>query len=59
MSDKNKTDKTEAAGITDEAIERLRARIGVPEPHPVAPHYRRPDSDAFRQVANAYGDDNP
>jgi acyl dehydratase len=50
---------TETAGITDEAIERLRARIGVAEPHPQPPHYRRPDVDAFRHVANAYGDDNP
>ncbi len=49
----------ERAGITDEAIERLRARIGVAEPHPVPPHYRCPDLDAFRHVANAYGDDNP
>ncbi|WP_334144679.1 hypothetical protein [Rhabdothermincola sp.] len=45
--------------ITDEAIKRLRARIGVPEPHPVPPHYRRPGEDAFRHVAEAYGDDNP
>jgi acyl dehydratase len=45
--------------ITDEAIERLRQRIGVPEPHPVAPHYQVPDLDAFRHVAQAYGDDNP
>jgi acyl dehydratase len=50
---------TETAGITDEAIERLRARIGVAEPHPQPPHYRRPDVDAFRHVTNAYGDDNP
>jgi hypothetical protein len=50
---------TETAGITDEAIERLRARIGVAEPHPQPPHYGRPDVDAFRHVANAYGDDNP
>ncbi len=49
----------ETPGITDEAIARLRARIGVPEPHPQPPHYRRPDVDAFRHVANAYGDDNP
>ena len=49
----------EAPGITDEAIARLRARIGVPEPHPLPPHYRRPDVDAFRHVAEAYGDDNP
>jgi acyl dehydratase len=48
-----------SAGITDEAIARLRARIGVAEPHPQPPHYRRPDVDAFRHVATAYGDDNP
>jgi acyl dehydratase len=45
--------------ITDEAVARLRARIGIPEPHPLPPHYRLPDADAFRHVANAYGDDNP
>ena len=50
---------TEEATITDEAIDRLRQRIGIPEPHPVAPHYVRPDVDAFRHVAQAYGDDNP
>ena len=45
--------------ITDEGIARLRQRIGVPEPHPVPPHYTVPDLDAFRHVAVAYGDDNP
>jgi acyl dehydratase len=45
--------------ITDEGIARLRARIGVPEPNPQAPHYRKPNEDAFRHVAEAYGDDNP
>ena len=45
--------------ITDEGIARLRRRIGVPEPHPVPPHYTVPDLDAFRHVAVAYGDDNP
>jgi acyl dehydratase len=45
--------------ITDGAIERLRQRIGIPQPHPVAPHYSRPGIDAFRHVAEAYGDDNP
>jgi len=49
----------EAGQITDEGIGRLRARIGVPEPHPLPPHYRRPNTDAFRNVAMAYGDDNP
>ena len=45
--------------ITDEGIARLRARIGVPEPHPQPPHYLRPGTDAFRHVSVAYGDDNP
>jgi acyl dehydratase len=45
--------------ITDEGIDRLRARIGIPEPHPVPPHYARPGLDAFRNVSVAYGDDNP
>ncbi|MSO37467.1 MAG: hypothetical protein EXQ69_04360 [Acidimicrobiia bacterium] len=45
--------------ISDEAIARLRARIGIPEPHPMSPHYRRAGLDAFRNVAMAYGDDNP
>lgn len=45
--------------ITDEGVARLRARLGVPEPHPQPPHYTRPGVDAFRHVAEAYGDDNP
>jgi len=45
--------------ITDEGVARLRARIGVAEPHPVTPHYLRPGIDAFRHVATAYGDENP
>ena len=45
--------------ITDEGVARLRARIGIPEPHPQPPHYERPNEDAFRHAANAYGDDNP
>jgi acyl dehydratase len=49
----------ERGGITDEAVARLRARIGVPEPHVQPPHYRCPGVDAFRHVAEAYGDDNP
>jgi hypothetical protein len=49
----------ESGRITDEGIARLRARIGVAEPHPMPPHYLRPGIDAFRQVAIAYGDDNP
>jgi acyl dehydratase len=49
----------ETGAITDEGIARLRARIGIAEPHPQPPHYLRPDTDAFRHVAIAYGDDNP
>ena len=45
--------------ITDEGIDRLRARIGVPEPHPQPPHYRSISTDTFRHVAEGYGDDNP
>jgi acyl dehydratase len=51
---------TKADGrITDEAIARLRARIGIAEPHVQPPHYLAADSDAFRHVAQCYGDDNP
>jgi acyl dehydratase len=50
---------TDRAGITEEGVARLRARIGVPEPNPAPPHYRCPTTDAFRHVAEAYGDDNP
>ena len=45
--------------ITDEAVAKLRSRIGIPEPHPQPPHYSSPGEDAFRHVAEAYGDDNP
>ncbi len=45
--------------ITDAGVERLRARIGVAEPWTRKPHYYRPNVDAFRNVAEAYGDDNP
>jgi acyl dehydratase len=45
--------------ITDAGIERLRARIGVAEPWTQPPHYFSPGVDAFRHVAEAYGDDNP
>ena len=45
--------------ITDEAVAKLRGRIGVPQLYPAPPHYRRPGEDAFRHVARSYGDDNP
>jgi acyl dehydratase len=45
--------------ITDEGVARLRERIGVPEPWPLPPHYKRPNIDAFQHVAEAYGDSNP
>ncbi|MCU1353010.1 MAG: hypothetical protein JWM05_2219 [Acidimicrobiales bacterium] len=46
-------------GITDESVARLRERIGVARPHTQPPHYLHPNEDAFRHVAEAYGDDNP
>jgi acyl dehydratase len=51
--------QTTTGTITDDAIDRLRARVGVPEPWTRRPHYYRPNTDAFRIVAEAYGDDNP
>ncbi|RAY16279.1 hypothetical protein DPM19_05130 [Actinomadura craniellae] len=45
--------------ITDAGVAALRTRIGVPQPYPAPPHYRRPNEDAFRNVALSYGDDNP
>jgi len=52
-------DATTEGTITDAGVERLRARVGVPEPWTRKPHYYRPNVDAFRNVAEAYGDDNP
>jgi acyl dehydratase len=49
----------EQGQITDEGIARLRARVGIPEPHPTPPQYTIPTVDTFRNVAIAYGDDNP
>lgn len=45
--------------ITDEAVARLRERVGIAVRNPAPPHYREPGTDAFRIVAQAYGDDNP
>src|ERR1700737_3683802 len=47
----------ETGRITDEGIARLRARIGVPEPHTPPP--RGGGEGWFRNRAMAYGDDNP
>jgi hypothetical protein len=44
--------------ITDEGIAALRTRIGIAQPHPQPPHYLVPNEDAFRHVAESYGDDN-
>ncbi|MGZ8763304.1 MAG: FAS1-like dehydratase domain-containing protein, partial [Acidimicrobiia bacterium] len=45
--------------ITDHGVAELRRRIGVAHPHPQPPHYRFPNEDTFRHVAESYGDDNP
>jgi acyl dehydratase len=59
MADERPADERPWGVITDEGIERLRARVGVAEPWTNPPHYYAPNVDAFRHVANCYGDDNP
>ena len=49
----------ESGQITDDGLARLRATIGIAVPHTQPPHYFRPNEDAFRHVAESYGDDNP
>lgn len=46
------------ARITDEGIERFRARIGVAVPEP-PPYNLEAHADTIRHFAQAYGDDNP
>ncbi|OBA74043.1 hypothetical protein A5633_21060 [Mycolicibacterium elephantis] len=53
------TESSTAGQITDEGLARLRATIGIAVPHPQPPHYRRPNEDTFRIVAESYGDANP
>src|ERR1700712_5233818 len=48
-----------AGVLTDEAIERSRRRIGVPQPLPNPPHNYEVTWDASRHFAFGYGDDNP
>jgi hypothetical protein len=45
--------------ITDDGISQMRKRIGIARPHSAPPHFLSPNQDAFRHVAEAYGDDNP
>jgi len=52
-------DQSMSDRITDEGVQQLRRRIGIPRPHSAPPHYLMPNEDAFRHVAMAYGDDNP
>jgi acyl dehydratase len=62
MSDPIRSDDRSTAdpgGITDAGVAALRARIGIVQPHPQPPHYISPNEDAFRHVAEAYGDNNP
>jgi len=45
--------------LTDEAFERSRTRIGVPQPLVTPPHNLEVSRDGLRHFANGYGDDNP
>jgi acyl dehydratase len=45
--------------LTDEAFERSRTRIGVPQPIYTAPHNEEVSRDGLRHFAFGYGDDNP
>src|SRR5579883_2667299 len=45
--------------LTDEAFERSRKRIGVPQPRMTAPHNEEVSQDGVRHFAYGYGDDNP
>lgn len=45
--------------ITDEAIAKLRAKIGIPFNMPRPPHNREVTWDGARHFAQGYGDDNP
>ncbi len=45
--------------LTDEAFERSRTRIGVPQPLPNMPHNLEVSRDGVRHFAYGYGDDNP
>lgn len=49
----------EKGRITDEGLARLRATVGIAVPNPCPPHWRRPNEDTFRHVAQSYGDPNP
>ena len=50
---------SDAGAINPDSVARLRARIGVAQPHPQPPWYLEPGTDAFRHVSEACGDDNP
>jgi len=45
--------------LTDEAFERSRTRIGIPQPRPNLPHNLEVSRDGLRHFAHGYGDDNP
>ena len=45
--------------LTDDAFDRSRARIGVPQPLNTPPHNIEVSKDGLRHFAYGYGDDNP
>jgi len=45
--------------LTDAGIERLKKKIGIPQPKPTQPHNVEVTRDGTRHFASGYGDDNP
>jgi acyl dehydratase len=52
--------QTSAYGVlTDAGVDRLRAQLGIQYDDPTPPHNYEGHMDAFRHMANGYGDGNP
>ncbi|MFC3242419.1 MaoC family dehydratase N-terminal domain-containing protein [Gordonia humi] len=58
MSDVTSPDQEGYGTLTDEAFERSRRRIGIPE-RPLTPHNHEVTVDGTRHFAYGYGDANP
>lgn len=59
MTESASVNAPEFGVLTDEAIERSRRRLGIPQPQPNPPHNLEVTVDGSRHFAYGYGDDNP